>query len=88
MPVTNAGQIKRMVSMCGAYLPTAYEKIIHRFEDNKEALFDAGMAYAVSQIIDLLANDADGIHIYTMNHANVAGEIYRRIRNVIEKELR
>ena len=83
MPVTNAGQIKRMVSMCGAYLPTAYEKIIHRFEDNKEALFDAGMAYAVSQIIDLLANDTDGIHLYTMNNTRIARRICDEIRNII-----
>lgn len=83
MPVINAAQIKRMVTMCGASLPERFEKIIHKFEDNKEALFDAGMSYAISQIIDLLANDVDGIHLYTMNNPMVARRICEGIRHII-----
>ena len=60
MPVINAAQIKRMVTMCGASFPERFQKIINKYENNKEALFDAGMSYALSQIIDLLANDTDG----------------------------
>ena len=29
---------------------------------------DAGIAYAINQIIDLAANGIDGVHIYTMNN--------------------
>lgn len=83
MPVINAAQIKRMVTICGASLPERFEKIIHKFEDNREALFDAGMSYALSQIIDLLANDVDGIHLYTMNNPTVARKICEGIRNII-----
>lgn len=83
MPVINAAQIKRMVTMCGASFPMRFQKIIHKFEDNKEALFDAGMSYALSQIIDLLVNDIDGIHLYTMNNPVVAGKICEGIRNII-----
>lgn len=83
MPVINASQIKRMVSMCGASLPTQFQKIIHRFEDNKEALFDAGMAYALSQVIDLLANEVDGVHLYTMNNPTVARKICEGIKHII-----
>lgn len=83
MPVINAAQIKRMVTMCGASLPERFEKIIHKFQDNKQALFDAGMAYALSQIIDLLSNDVDGIHLYTMNNPVVARKICEGIRNII-----
>ncbi len=83
MPVINAAQIKRMVTMCGASLPERFEKIIHRFEDKKDALFDAGMSYALSQIIDLLANDVDGIHLYTMNNPIVARKICEGIRNIV-----
>lgn len=83
MPVINAAQIKRMVTMCGASLPQRFERIIHRFEDKKEALFDAGMSYALSQIIDLLANDVDGIHLYTMNNPVVARKICEGIRNIV-----
>lgn len=83
MPVTNRAQIERMVNTCGASLPAKFEKILHKYEDNKEALFDAGMAYAVNQIVDLIANDVDGIHIFTMNNSRVAGRICDSIRNLI-----
>ena len=84
MPVTNGAQIKRMVGLCGAKLPAKYERIIHRFEDNKEALFDAGMAYAISQIIDLLASGTDGVHLYTMNNTKIARTICDGIKNIIK----
>ena len=65
MPVINTSQIKRMVTLCGATFPERFQKIILKYENNKKALFDAGIAYALSQVIDLLANDIDGIHLYT-----------------------
>lgn len=83
MPVINASQIKRMVTMCGASFPLRFQKIIDRYEDNKAALFDAGMSYALSQIIDLLVSDIDGIHLYTMNNPLVARKICEGIRNII-----
>lgn len=83
MPVINASQIRRMITMCGATFPVRFQKIIHKYEDNKEALFDAGMSYALSQIIDLLVNGIDGIHLYTMNNPLVARRICEGIRNII-----
>ncbi|MDO4313644.1 MAG: methylenetetrahydrofolate reductase [NAD(P)H] [Eubacteriales bacterium] len=83
MPVINAAQIQRMVTLCGASLPERFQKIIHKYEDNKQALFDAGMSYALSQIIDLLANGVDGIHLYTMNNPVVAKKICEGIRNIV-----
>lgn len=83
MPVINASQIKRMVTMCGASFPLRFQKIIDKYEDNKAALFDAGMSYALSQIIDLLVSDIDGIHLYTMNNPLVARKICEGIRNII-----
>ena len=83
MPVINASQIKRMVTMCGASFPERFRKIIDKYEHNREALFDAGMAYALSQIIDLLVSDIDVIHLYTMNNPLVARKICEGIRNII-----
>lgn len=83
MPVINKAQIERMVTLCGASLPEKFERIMNRFEDNKEALFDAGMAYALSQVIDLIANDVDGIHLYTMNNPRVARKICEGIKHII-----
>ena len=83
MPVINAAQIKRIVPMCHASFPRRFEQIISRYEDNKDALFDAGMAYCLSQIIDLLVSDIEGIHLYTMNNPLVARKICEGIRNII-----
>lgn len=83
MPVINASQIKRMITMCGAGFPVRFQKIIHKYENSKDALFDAGMSYALSQIIDLLVSDIDGIHLYTMNNPLVARRICEGIRNII-----
>ena len=83
MPVINAAQIKRMVTMCGASFPERFQKIINKYEDKKEALFDAGMSYALSQIIDLLVSNIDGIHLYTMNNPKVARKICEGIQNII-----
>ena len=83
MPALNAAQINRMVTMCGATLPDNFKRIIDRFGDNKDALFDAGMSYALSQIIDLLAHDVDGIHLYTMNNPVVAKKICEGVKNIV-----
>ena len=56
---------------------------MYKRQDNKAALFDAGMSYALSQIIDLLANDTDGIHLYTMNNPVVARRICEGIQHII-----
>ena len=41
------------------------------------------MSYALSQIIDLLANDVDGIHLYTMNNPAVARKICEGIKHIV-----
>lgn len=83
MPVTNKAQIERMVTMCGATLPDRFRKIMEKYQDNPEALFDAGLAYAISQVIDLIASGVDGIHLYTMNNPVVARRICDGIKNLI-----
>lgn len=83
MPVTNANQIRRMVSLCGASLPAKFSKIMQKYESNPEALRDAGIAYAANQIVELISNGVDGIHLYTMNNPYVAGKITESIKNIL-----
>ncbi len=81
MPVVNKAQIERMVTTCGASLPTKFVRMMSRYEHSPEALRDAGIAYATDQIIDLMAQGVDGVHLYTMNQPEVA----RRISSAVEK---
>lgn len=75
MPVTNKKQIEHMVSLCGATLPEKFRKMMEKYGDNPVAMRDAGIAYAIDQIVDLLTQGVDGIHLYTMNNAYVATKI-------------
>lgn len=83
MPVTNRAQIERMVNTCGASLPPKFARVLQKYDDNKEALFDAGMAYTINQIVDLIAHDVEGVHIYTMNNPVVAKRICDGIRRLV-----
>ena len=83
MPVTNKKQIERMVSISGASLPVKFTKMMQRYGDNPEAIRDAGIAYAVDQIVDLIANGADGVHLYTMNNPYVARKISESIKTLL-----
>lgn len=83
MPVTNAAQIQRMVSLCGASLPPKFAKMMAKYSDNPEAVRDAGIAYAIDQIADLLSNGVYGIHLYTMNNPEVAHRIVSAVKSML-----
>lgn len=85
MPITSKSQIERTVSMCGASLPQKFAKMVQRYGDHPEAMRDAGIAYAVDQIVDLVANGVDGIHLYTMNNPYVAKRIYESVSNLLQR---
>ena len=84
MPVTNAAQIKRILSMSGTYMPTRFKAIVDRFGDNPSAMKQAGIAYATEQIIDLLANHVNGIHVYSMNKPDVAPQIQTSLSEILK----
>lgn len=84
MPAISKSQLEKMVSLCGVTIPPQLERIVNKFGNNKDSLFDAGMSYGISQIIDLLASDVDGVHIYTMNNPMVAKRISSQIHNFIK----
>ncbi len=83
MPVTNAAQIKRICSMSGTYLPSRFKAIVDRFGDNPAAMKQAGIAYATEQIIDLIANHVNGIHVYSMNKPDVAAQIRENLSEIL-----
>ena len=82
MPATNKKSIERMVSMTNAQLPKKFIKMMERYQDSPEAIRDAGIAYAVDQIVDLVTNGVHGIHLYTMNNSYVAKKINDSVRSL------
>ena len=84
MPVVNKKQIERMVSLCKVDLPKKFLSMMTKYENNPSAMRDAGIAYAVDQIVDLLAQGVDGIHLYTMNNPYIARRIYEAVSSLID----
>ena len=84
MPVTNAVQIKRIMSISQSALPQRFVRIVDRYADKPEAMLQAGIAFATEQIIDLYANGINAVHIYTMNKPEVAEAIMKNISYIIE----
>jgi len=83
MPITNAKQVTRSVELSNCSVPKKFYKIMERFGDDDKSMKQAGIIYATEQIIDLMANGINNIHIYTMNKPEVAGEIMRGLSDII-----
>ena len=85
MPITSASFIKRSVELSGCRFPEKFKKIIERFGDRPEAMKQAGIIYAAEQIIDLVANGQNHIHIYAMNKPHVASLINKGLSDIIDE---
>ena len=84
MPVTNVKHIKRITAMSGTYLPERFKAIVDRFGDNPAAMKQAGVIYATEQIIDLIANGVNHIHVYSMNKPEIAAEIQASLSEILK----
>lgn len=85
MPVINEKQIRRMVDTCGANLNDSLESILRTFGNNPEGLYEAGIIYAMNQLIDLLSHGTDGVHLYIMNNPKVAKTLCDMVRMLFNK---
>ena len=83
MPITAAAQIPKVVEMCGASVPARVRRFVEAYGHHQGAVKEAGIAYAAEQIIDLLARDVEGIHLYTMNQADTVRRIDAGIRSIL-----
>ncbi len=86
MPITNQSQIERTVALSGASVPAKLQRLFDRYGHDRKAMFDAGIHYAIEQIMDLIANDVRGIHLYTMNNVEIATRVSDAIQNILESE--
>lgn len=85
MPLVKKAHVDRTIALSGAKIPAAVSRMISRFYDKPEALMDAGIAYAVSQIADLLSAGVSGIHLYVMNNAYVAERITESVKHILNE---
>ncbi|MCQ2969068.1 MAG: methylenetetrahydrofolate reductase [NAD(P)H] [Clostridium sp.] len=84
MPVINKKQAERITTLCGSKIPKKFIKIMDKYEYDSIALRDAGIAYAVEQIVDIISSGVKGIHLYSMNNSYVAKSINKSIESIIK----
>lgn len=83
MPVTNVVQLKKIKELSNANIPSKFLSIADKFQDDKDSMKQAGIIYACNQIIDLISNGVNNIHIYTMNNASVAKQIMQNMSHIV-----
>ena len=85
MPITNAKQVERAISLSGSFMPQRFKSLVDRFGNDPAAMKQAGIAYATDQIIDLYANGIVNVHVYSMNKPDVAQKIQSNLSDIIKK---
>ena len=83
MPITRAIQVKTAVELSGTNVPERFRNLVDHFGTNPAAMEQAGIAYATDQIIDLIANGINNIHVYSMNKPHIAEGIMKNISEMI-----
>ncbi|HHZ02347.1 MAG TPA: methylenetetrahydrofolate reductase [NAD(P)H] [Tissierellia bacterium] len=83
MPITNLKQAEKVSGLSGSKVPEKLLNALEKFQDDKDAMADAGIAYATEQIVELMAAGIDGVHLYTMNNPYVARKTHDNIISMI-----
>lgn len=84
MPITNVNQVKRTVTMAGVKIPAPFAKLLAKYGDKPDSLKAAGIAYACSQLVDLIANDVQGVHLYIMNNGALAKTLTDNVYSIVK----
>lgn len=73
MPISNAAKVLRMAQMSGASVPKA---LLNSLQNADEATArKIGMDFSIQLANDLLAANAPGLHIFTLNYSKAAIEV-------------
>lgn len=83
MPIVKKSQIEKTIKLSGSSIPAEFAAMIDKYQDDPESLYDAGIDYAIRQVRDLILNGTDGIHIYTMNNADVARRVHSGVKDLL-----
>lgn len=80
IPITSYKQIEKFTKMTNAEIPDTLKVILKKYSDDEESLYKAGVEYSINQCIELLENNAPGIHFYTLNKSLATVEIFEAIK--------
>ncbi len=81
MPVYSIKMMEMLAGLCGATITDELRQGIEALpEEDKGALVDFGIEFAVRQCKDLLRAGVPGLHIYTMDRSSSSAAIVERLR--------
>ena len=87
MPVTSTKGMSRMADLAaGARFPARLLRALERAGSDPKAVEKVGIHHAAQQATDLLNEDADGIHFYTLNKSAATREIYASLGLTPQKD--
>ncbi|MCG8533247.1 MAG: methylenetetrahydrofolate reductase [NAD(P)H] [Desulfovibrionales bacterium] len=82
LPIQSLGSIRRILSLCGANIPGKLYLTLEEahLKGGDEAVKEAGLAFAAQQIRQLVDGGAPGIHLYTLNKADMCLALADRVK--------
>ena len=75
--------MERALKLSGSYMPHRFQSLVDAFGTDDRAMLEAGVIYALDQIIDLYANGIRHVHVYTMNKPEVARRILSGLEGIL-----
>jgi len=81
MPVLSLKQARTFCGFCKARIPAALIGELEACGPDEEAQRKVGVSWAVRQVRGLLARGAPGYHVYILNKAESAVELFAALRN-------
>ncbi|MFC2092181.1 methylenetetrahydrofolate reductase [NAD(P)H] [Elusimicrobiota bacterium] len=79
MPIYKARMIKRIVELSHASIPSKLASLLDKYSHDDADMEKAGLEFASCQISGLLEQGVEGIHLYTMNNADIAFKIAKNL---------
>jgi methylenetetrahydrofolate reductase (NADPH) len=82
LPITDYEKLKRFCSLCGATITDEVKGIFEPIADDPDAMYKAGINFAVRQCQQLLASGAPGLHFYSLNKLSPTDKILAAIGSI------
>jgi len=81
MPIYTEGLMNNLAKICGVTVADEIRDGLAKLPaDDKAAVSEFGLQFALKQCRELLNNDVPGLHFYTMNRANTVVSLVETLR--------
>ena len=82
MPIISKNQLQKMTSMARVTIPNIINEKAEKYADDPISLRDFGIDYATEQCLDLIKNNVEGLHFFTLNKSYSTAKILENIKGV------